>query len=94
MRSVSHDVPTRWEPIEKSASERAGANLTDYRMSCQVFDWTAARSDLSGLPGGGVNIAHEAVDRHLGTPLADATALRALHILGERSTVTYADLPF
>ncbi|MGK8507656.1 acetate--CoA ligase [Nocardia asiatica] len=92
MRTVSHDVPTRWEPIEKSPSERAGANLSDYRTSCQAFDWTAARFDLSGLPGGGVNIAYEAVDRHLTTPLADATALRALSASGERSILTYADL--
>ncbi|MFI5541877.1 MULTISPECIES: acetate--CoA ligase [unclassified Nocardia] len=95
MRTLSHEASnarTRWEPIEKSTAERVGANLTDYRMSCQVFDWAAARSSLAGLPGGGVNIAYEAVDRHLGTPSADVTALRALRSTGERSTLTYAEL--
>jgi hypothetical protein len=27
--------------------------------------WDAARARLQGLPGGGLNIAHEAVDRHV-----------------------------
>lgn len=95
MRTLSHEASnarTRWEPIEKSTAERVGANLTDYRMSYQVFDWAAARSSLAGLPDGGVNIAYEAVDRHLGTPSADVTALRALRATGERSTLTYAEL--
>ncbi|MEU7766610.1 acetate--CoA ligase [Nocardia sp. NPDC049190] len=39
-----------------------------------------------------MNIAHETVDRHLGTPLADAIALRSLRAAGGRSTLTYADL--
>ena len=29
------------------------------------FDWNTARTLLAGLPGGGLNIAHEAVDRHV-----------------------------
>lgn len=96
MKTSIHDASnyarTRWDPIEKSPEERVGANLTDYRMSCEVFDWAAARPSLAGLPGGGVNIAHEAVDRHLGTSLADVTALRALRSTGERSILTYAEL--
>ncbi|WP_280247918.1 acetate--CoA ligase [Nocardia abscessus] len=96
MKTVSHDAskyePTHWKPIEKSPVERFDANLTDYRMSYRVFDWAAAQSDLAGLPGGGVNIAYETVDRHLGTTLANATALRSLRATGERSTLTYADL--
>ncbi|BDT91574.1 hypothetical protein IFM12275_15500 [Nocardia sputorum] len=39
-----------------------------------------------------MNIAYETVDRHLGTTLANATALRSLRATGERSTLTYADL--
>ncbi|MRH92606.1 acetate--CoA ligase [Nocardia sp. SYP-A9097] len=82
----------RWAPIEKSASDRADANLTDYDLSRREFSWDAARLDLDGLPGGGVNIAHEAVDRHLGTPLADAIALRWLGATGARVDLTYAEL--
>jgi acetyl-CoA synthetase len=35
--------------------------------------WAAARARLAGLPGGGLNIAHEAVDRHV---MAGDTAIR------------------
>ncbi|WP_068055251.1 acetate--CoA ligase [Nocardia xishanensis] len=96
MKTLSHDPSnyerTQWDPIEKSPAEHIDANLTDYRTSYKVFDWAAARSSLAGLPGGGVNIAHEAVDRHLGTSVADVTALRALRANGDRSALTYADL--
>jgi acetyl-CoA synthetase len=38
--------------------------------------WGDARRALEGLPGGGLNIAHEAVVRHARGPLRDRTALR------------------
>jgi acetyl-CoA synthetase len=42
-------------------------------------EWQAARASLAGLPGGeGVNIAHEAVDRHLDLGHGDDPALRFL----------------
>ncbi|UFS97932.1 acetate--CoA ligase [Nocardia huaxiensis] len=90
--SVSMVEPTRWEPIDKSAVERASANLTDYALSCREFTWEAARSGMSGAFGATVNIAHEAVDRHLGTPRAHAPALRWLGATGSRVTLTYAEL--
>jgi len=40
-------------------------NLLDYERERTAFRWDEARRSLSGLPGGhGLNIAHEAVDRH------------------------------
>ena len=38
--------------------------------------WSAAADALDGLPGGGLNICHEAVDRHADGPEGDRTALR------------------
>jgi acetyl-CoA synthetase len=38
--------------------------------------WGRARRALEGLPGGGLNIAHEAVVRHARGPLRERTALR------------------
>ena len=38
--------------------------------------WGRSRRDLEGLPGGGLNIAHEAVVRHARGPLRDRVALR------------------
>ena len=54
------------------------ANLGDYAQACAGFSWDRARAALSGSPGGGLNIAFEAVDRHLDDGLADKTAIRWL----------------
>jgi acetyl-CoA synthetase len=55
--------------------------------------WADARALLSGLPGDrGLNIAHEAVDRHVVAGDGDVLALRWLGKHGERIDHTYADL--
>lgn len=84
--------PARWEPIEKSARECADANMTDYDQSYREFSWTAERLGMGELPGGGVNIAYEAVDRQLAAGLAEAQALRWLRATGGQLTLTYAEL--
>ncbi|MBF6137339.1 acetate--CoA ligase [Nocardia otitidiscaviarum] len=89
---VPEAASVRWEPIEKSARERAGATMTDYDLSRREFSWEAARFDLDTMAQGWVNIAHEAVDRHLGTPLADAVALRCRDVAGNVSVLSYRDL--
>ena len=51
--------------IRKHVADLAVApNLADYAATCAGFSWTAVRAELDGLPGGGLNIAHEAVARH------------------------------
>ena len=42
----------------------------------QAFSWPQARALLDGLPGGGLNIAHEAIDRHVLAGRGDKLALR------------------
>ncbi|HYN28346.1 MAG TPA: acetate--CoA ligase [Dermatophilaceae bacterium] len=57
------------------------------------FSWTQARSRLAGLPDGrGLNIAHEAVDRHVSEGHGDRTALRCITAKGAVSDVSYAEL--
>jgi acetyl-CoA synthetase len=51
--------------LHKTAQERADANLKDYEVEAAKFTWRSARAELAGLPGGGLNIAHEALDRHV-----------------------------
>jgi acetyl-CoA synthetase len=54
-------------------------NLRDYIGDVAAFSWAAARAELDGLPHGrGLNIAHEAVDRHAAGPNAGRAALRCL----------------
>ena len=54
--------------------------------------WEAARGRLEGLPGSGLNIAHEAVDRHVAMGHGAQTALIWLGREGARRVLTYADL--
>ena len=68
-------------------------NLVDYAAECAHFSWVDARRALDGLPdGGGLNIAHEAVDRHAMGPRAQHLALRCLGKNGGIRDFTYADL--
>jgi len=67
-------------------------NWTSYQQERQSFSWDAARRALQGLPGGGLNIGFEAVDRHAATPLADKTALRFVSRSAPTMDVSYAEL--
>ncbi len=59
-------------------------NLTDYEATCADFTWESIRSELDGLPGGrGINIAYEAVDRHVSKGQGEKTALRWLSKQGD-----------
>jgi acetyl-CoA synthetase len=67
-------------------------NLTDYEQARSTFSWEEARRALDGLPGRGLNIAHEAIDRHADGPRGTRTALRWLGKQGEVVDLSYADL--
>lgn len=68
-------------------------NLVDYDAMRADFDWAKARCRLDGLPEArGLNIAHEAVDRHANGFRADRVALRWIGKSGARRDLTYRDL--
>ena len=81
-------------PIRKSPADwRIAPNMPDYDRAYAEFDWDTARRDLDGLPGGGgLNIAHEAVDRHVAAGRGSKTAIVWLGKNGERRTLTYGEL--
>jgi len=83
-----------WAPIVKPPRTGAAApNLDDYERVRATFTWAAARAELEGLPGGrGLNIAHEAVDRHAAGRRRDHVALRWLGKGGEVREFTYGRL--
>jgi acetyl-CoA synthetase len=56
------------------------------------FEWDMARRWLAGQPGGGVNIACEAVDRHVVAGRGGVVALRFLRADGSRAEMTYSSL--
>jgi acetyl-CoA synthetase len=80
--------------IVKGESARAIApNLADYQAARAPDFWERARAELAGLPDGrGLNIAHEAVDRHAAGPRAGHLALRWLGKRGGVRDFTYEDL--
>jgi len=77
----------------KKPVPKVAPNLADYAAVRSAFSWQAARGELDGLPGGaGLNIAHEAVDRHARGARATHLALRWLGKNGAVRDFTYRDL--
>jgi acetyl-CoA synthetase len=81
-----------WDVIRKSAAERAAATLPDPAAAARDFTWEEARGWLDGLPGGGLNIAHEALDRHVAAGYGGQVALRWLGRGGEVRDISYGEL--
>ncbi len=67
-------------------------NLVDYDSARASFSWDDARRELDGLPGGGLNIAHEAIDRHAHGPSCDRLAIRWIGKDGSVADFTYGRL--
>ncbi len=67
-------------------------NLLDYEEVRRSFSWDDVGKNFEGLPSGGLNIAHEAIDRHANGSLKDKPALIWHGKNGERKTYTYEDL--
>ena len=84
-------METNW--IEKRLDDfPVKPNLIDYEQEYDAFKWEDVAKQFEGLPSGGLNIAHEAIDRHANGPLADKTALLWLGQSGERRTYTFSDI--
>jgi acetyl-CoA synthetase len=85
------------EPKARIAKSRPTSplapNLADYGEACRAFSWQRAREELDGLPGSaGLNIAHEAIDRHTLGPRRHRVALRWLGKRGQIEDYTYERL--
>jgi acetyl-CoA synthetase len=79
--------------IHKGTWEEGPApNMADYAQTRAEFSWEQARAELAGLPGGGLNIAYEAVDRQADGPFAETVALRFISRSDEVTELTYAQL--
>ena len=79
-----HKSPERWSVVP---------NLLNYEETRSEFSWDAVGRELDGLPGGqGLNVAHEAVDRHANGPRRNHLAIRWLGKDGSVRDFTYGDL--
>ncbi len=67
-------------------------NIDDYGKVRGGWSWDAIRSELDGLPGGGLNKAYECIDRHLKTARRDKVAMLWAGKNGEEETFTFAQM--
>ncbi len=83
-----------FQPIMKTPGNwLTQPNLWDYQKTRDNFSWEDVTHELEGLPNNrGLNIAHEAVDRHANGPRRAHVALRWLSHDGAIFDFTYADL--
>lgn len=73
--------------------KRTYYNLKDYNSFYSTFEWENEMKYLDGLPNGrGLNIAHEAVDRHANSQLKNIVALRGISKDGSAKNITYGEL--
>ena len=81
-----------FEEIKKSAyAPKSKPNLADYSKTRHGFDWFRdAFSKMDWLPGGGLNNAYEAVDRHVAHGHGDRLAMIWAGKNGEDERYTYA----
>ncbi len=78
--------------IRKGASFAIPPNLGNYDTAYGSFSWAEARGRLDGLPDGRLNIAYEAVDRHVHHGHGGKTAIRWLSKDNARRDISYAEL--
>lgn len=68
-------------------------NVDSFRVAPNApLGWDEARRHLDGLPGGGLNIAWEAVERHARGALRDHVAIRWHPAAGNVRPITYGEL--
>ena len=80
-------------PIHKpSRDEMSVAPNLEYAKTRAGFDWQQMYSELDWLPGGYLNKAHEAIDRHANGPRRDKIAMIWEGKNGEREDYTFGQL--
>jgi acetyl-CoA synthetase len=64
------------EYIKKDVSSlRVKPNLLSYDEAKKVNPWDSVKTELTWFDDGGINLAYNAIDRHVGTPIEGKTAL-------------------
>ena len=82
----------RHETITKPSTPRDDPNLADYDATRASFDWDEVEKEIDFLPGGGLNLAYEAIDRHVAHGNGAKPAMLWEGKNGEKETYTYDDM--
>ena len=75
--------------LRKDPGPARAANMPDYGRAVAEFSWSAERAALAGLPDGGLNIAHEALDAQIAAGRGEVPALSWFGREGTQRTFTY-----
>jgi acetyl-CoA synthetase len=67
-------------------------NLVDYERERATFDWLQARKRFTTFPAHGLNIAHEALTRHVAEGRGQRVAIRHLGRDNQTTNITFAAL--
>ena len=78
--------------IRKPALEdmKVKPNIQDYHESQRDFSWDRLKKELDGLEGGGLNLAYEAIDRHVKKGKGEKVAFYWEGAKGEEEVYTFA----
>lgn len=82
------NFPTITKPQTETSS---GHNLHQYQAEYQTFSWQDAWKKIAGNENH-VNIAYEAIDRHVDNGFGEQTAMRFLRKNGSTDEISYQDL--
>ena len=81
------------EIVKKDISDlRVPPNLSDYETARKSNPWDGIKNELSWFEDDGLNVAFNAVDRHVGTPLEAKTALLWEGDNGATAKYTFGEL--
>lgn len=67
-------------------------NIGEYQELISSFSWDQMKTELSGLPGGGLNLAYEAIDRHAEGHNPNKVAMYWEGSGGEQETYTFSQM--
>jgi acetyl-CoA synthetase len=82
------DHPT----IHKPSSFPVAPNLGDWASSREGFDWSGMEGEIDFLPDGRLNVAYEAIDRHVAKGNGTKVAMHWEGKNGEKESYTYDDM--
>ena len=74
------------------ARAQAAHYLENYESACRSFSWEGARAELAGLPNHSLNMAHEAIDRHVLCGQGARLAARFVDRSWQQVDLSYAEL--
>jgi len=82
------DYPVIHKP--KLQEIKVKPNIQDYAALRKSFSWEQVKKELDGLEGGGLNLAYEAIDRHVKKGRGNKVAFYWESAKGEEEVYTFA----